>query len=810
MAKKKKPRSRPQPGGPRANIPAHPEVGPLLERACALSTQGEHAEARRLWEQIDETTPDPAARALARNGLAVLAAVEGDLAAAEQGLQSALALDPGCALARDNLDLLQADQATDTVIPAEVVQSLPAPPIPEVRATRVAILSFLFNWPSTGGGNVHTAELALFLARAGYDVRHFYARYAPWGIGQVHGTPYPAHALDFDEAEWTLATIQAAFRRALDDYAPDHVILTDSWNVKPHLADAARGYPYTLRFQAMECLCPLNNVRLLPQPDGTAKQCPLHQFATPDECHRCLRERGHSSGSLHQAERELSGVGTAAYHEALLRTFREAEAVLVVNPLTEAMVSPYARSVRVVTAGMDPERFARLAPAEHVPETARGRTVILFAGLVDEWMKGFHVLHAACARLWRDRQDFELVATAEPVGLADEFTRFVGWQSQEDLPRHLAACDLLVIPTLAQEALGRTAVEAMAAGRPVVASRLGGLPTTVADGATGLLIEPGDPADLAGKITALLNDANLRHRMGTAGRQRFEEHYAWEVIVERHYKPLLGPVWRAGPPVGSFVPVMPTRIDQRTLISEVAEFFALAPSDVEERLRAYRELHQSKGYAQTLGEHKTLSFEEAFVLSVLLAMRRPRTLAVVGVGDGAGLRRLLDIKEALGLDCQVICFDALDQLNYCAPEEANLVVGDLQGRFAAAVLDAHEPGLVLTDVHTHPLLSEIVNRTLAYPGGWALALHDCGRGLCNPRMPILRNDPNVTSATGVWERYVLAEAFGVANPLSDDLDRAQTGAHRLRIFTTPHGLGVILNDTPTIDDRTRATPGGTG
>jgi glycosyltransferase involved in cell wall biosynthesis len=170
---------------------------------------------------------------------------------------------------------------------------------------------------------------------------------------------------------------------------------------------------------------------------------------------------------------------------------------------------------------------------------------LLFAGLVDEPMKGFQVLHAACAALWRQRQGFELVATADPPGVVDDFTRFIGWQAQADLPRHLHAAGVVVIPTIAQEALRRTAVEAMAAGRAVVASRLGGLPFTVADRATGLLCEPGDAADLAGKIESLLDDAELRARLGRAGRRRFEEHYARPVIIERHYVPLLGAPVRA-------------------------------------------------------------------------------------------------------------------------------------------------------------------------------------------------------------------------------------------------------------------------
>jgi glycosyltransferase involved in cell wall biosynthesis len=265
--------------------------------------------------------------------------------------------------------------------------------------------------------------------------------------------------------------------------------------MKPLLAEAVQVHPYILRFHAMECLCPLNNVRLLLDGPDRFRQCQRHQFASPEAYAECVRERGRGSGALHQAQRALSGVGQPGYHGRLLRVQGGAEAVLVVNPLQEAMLSPYAETVRVVTAGMDPALFPWPDPSPGCGSENGARHQLLFAGLVDEPMKGFRVLHEACGRLWQRRQDFELVATADLPGRVDEYTCFVGWQSQAELPGHLRAAAVVVIPTIAQEALGRTAVEAMAAGRPVVASRLGGLPFTVADGATGLLSEPGAPAD---------------------------------------------------------------------------------------------------------------------------------------------------------------------------------------------------------------------------------------------------------------------------------------------------------------------------
>jgi glycosyltransferase involved in cell wall biosynthesis len=421
----------------------------------------------------------------------------------------------------------------------------PTLPLEPTTAVRVAILSFLFNWPSTGGGNIHTTELTVFLHKAGYAVRHYHIRFPPWGIGEVHNLPYASHALLFDEADWNLPLILERCREAVDAFAPDYIIVTDCWNLKPHFVRAFKGYPVLLRFQSQECLCPLNNLRLLPLGKGCWGQCPLHQLATPADCIRCLRERGHFSGPLHQAERDLAGVCSPEYHAILCHALQEAEAALVLNPLSETILTPYAKTVKVVPWGMDPARFPWTPDAERPPE--RPRKIVFQAGVVHEAIKGFAVLHTACARLWGKRQDFELVATADPPGQVDPFTRFVGWTSQEELPHHYRDADIVAVPTIAQDALSRTSVEAMASGRPVVASRIGGLPWTVTDGLTGLLFEPGDEADLARKLELLLDDQELRYRMGLAGRKRFEEDFTWPVIIDRHYRPLLNRKRSAAP-----------------------------------------------------------------------------------------------------------------------------------------------------------------------------------------------------------------------------------------------------------------------
>ncbi|MBI3464555.1 MAG: glycosyltransferase family 4 protein, partial [Planctomycetes bacterium] len=433
------------------------------------------------------------------------------------------------------------------------------------------------------------------------------------------------------------------------------------------------------------------------------------------------------------------------------------------------------------------------------------RSMVFFAGLVEEPMKGFDVLHQACELLWQRRHDFELVATGDPAGQVDAFTRFVGWLNQAELPRHLRAADICVFPSIAQEALGRTAVEAMGVGRPVIASRLGGLPFTVPDGATGLLCEPGDPQDLAEKIATLFDDPALRERLGLAGRRRFEQHYAWPVIIDRHYRPLLTRRTRERPVPRTYRPFIAERVDQETLVSDVAEFFALDRHEIKKRLDRSRSLHESKRYERTLGELKTLCFEEAFVLYVLLECMRPRTIVEMGTQYGKSARRIIDIKALLGLESRVVCFDVADEVRYFSSGEAELVLKDVTGTVRRDILEAYEPDLIFVDIHLYHLLQEIVVETTSFGHSCALAIHDCGRGLCNPHMTIAKDDPGVTSLTGVWERHILAELFHVEDPLSSRLDNVENSTHRLRIFDTPHGLGVILPTWKKHGNRTGST-----
>jgi len=330
-----------------------------------------------------------------------------------------------------------------------VVDALPQNVVP----FRIAIVSLLFNWPSTGGGIVHTAELAQFLSLDGFDVCHFFAVYQPWSVGAVtESLPYNSCSIQFCEQNWNREGIHTAFQNAVDAFQPDAVIVTDSWNSKGLLASAVSSHPYFLRLAAMECICPLNNVRLLADRESGIRQCRKSQLSTRDECVSCVKTNAHSSGSLHADERELVGFFEDAFYPELRQAFANAEVILVVNPLIGALCEPYAKDVRVIPSGFDARRFDNL-PDRNFGE---GAWRILFAGLVHELMKGFHVMFEACCRLWDVRQDFELHVTGDPDTYEAPFLRYRGWKNQSELLSLMADCDIVVVPTIAQEALGRT------------------------------------------------------------------------------------------------------------------------------------------------------------------------------------------------------------------------------------------------------------------------------------------------------------------------------------------------------------------
>jgi len=177
--------------------------------------------------------------------------------------------------------------------------------------------------------------------------------------------------------------------------------------------------------------------------------------------------------------------------------------------------------------GVEPEAFVLLTLVSLVPR--KGIDVLLRA------LPAMRAARADRAVLLvggdgPEREPLERLAAE--LGLSARVT-FLGRRA--DKAELLAACDAFVLPSR-QEGLGVAALEAMAAGRVVVASRVGGLGETVVHEGTGLLVPPDEPEALARALDRLLEEPGLRERLGAAGPARVEDGHLPEQMVAAYEK----------------------------------------------------------------------------------------------------------------------------------------------------------------------------------------------------------------------------------------------------------------------------------
>lgn len=202
--------------------------------------------------------------------------------------------------------------------------------------------------------------------------------------------------------------------------------------------------------------------------------------------------------------------------------------------------------VAVIPLGVDLERFQPRdrAVARRTLGMNSDDRILLAIGRIQP-LKGLDILIRALADM-TDRTGVRLLviggderaepeiarlrATADEVGVADA-VEFIGPVPHDDLATYYNAADLVVVPSF-YESFGLVAVEAMASGVPVVASRVGGLASTVADGRTGYLIPWRCPEPFAEKIELLLRNEPLRSALGAAGVLRMQA-YSWRSVAER-------------------------------------------------------------------------------------------------------------------------------------------------------------------------------------------------------------------------------------------------------------------------------------
>ena len=131
---------------------------------------------------------------------------------------------------------------------------------------------------------------------------------------------------------------------------------------------------------------------------------------------------------------------------------------------------------------------------------------------------------------YEDIEISRIKALSDKYGLRDLVT-FLGKKNQDSLPYYYSAAEAVVVPSQ-YESFGMVALEAMACGTPVVASHVGGLAYLVQDGVTGFTVPVDDPAELADRLTSIIQDPGLRDQMGKQA-VLLAQDYAWDKIATR-------------------------------------------------------------------------------------------------------------------------------------------------------------------------------------------------------------------------------------------------------------------------------------
>ena len=205
--------------------------------------------------------------------------------------------------------------------------------------------------------------------------------------------------------------------------------------------------------------------------------------------------------------------------------------------------------IAVVPCGVDLDMFTPMdrEVARARLELSDSERVILFVGRIEP-LKGIDILISAAAQLHEHENFIVLIVGGdehateridELRGLArrldvDHHISFVGAVRHEDLPLYYNAADVCVVPSY-YESFGLVAVESMACGTPVVASRVGGLTSTVSDGETGYLIPWRCPEPFAERLELLLDNDELRASFGRAGREAVER-FRWSNVADAVYE----------------------------------------------------------------------------------------------------------------------------------------------------------------------------------------------------------------------------------------------------------------------------------
>lgn len=246
----------------------------------------------------------------------------------------------------------------------------------------------------------------------------------------------------------------------------------------------------------------------------------------------------------------IRNTGVSVYNKYLLNKVLDYADIIIATTKAYANESEFLREytdkITLIPNGINIEDFNISYSKEECRNKlglSADKNIILFLGSLVPY-KGPDILLKAFSAVKKEIPDVELVFAGrgemqeELVKLSkklniEENVKFSGFVDEDLKPVYYRAADIFCLPsTNMGESFGIVNLEAMACGIPIISSKLGGIPDIVKDMENGILVKPGDSKSLADAMIFLLENEDIRKKMGTDGRKKVEE-YSWEKIAEK-------------------------------------------------------------------------------------------------------------------------------------------------------------------------------------------------------------------------------------------------------------------------------------
>jgi phosphatidylinositol alpha-mannosyltransferase len=271
--------------------------------------------------------------------------------------------------------------------------------------------------------------------------------------------------------------------------------------------------------------------------------CHLHEPLMPTLCTTTLRLKWTPTvGTFHASGGKPWYIMFSPVVKWYLdRWFRKLDGRIVVSPAALGYVNAYfPAEYTLIPNGVDTEHFnSHVLPRD---EFRDGKLNILFVGRFEK-RKGFDYLLRAYRYAKQEVPNCRLIAVGPGVRLRNKYEKqirkhgikdviFTGYVTYSDLPRYYQTADITCFPATGWESFGIVLLEAMAVGKPIIASAIDGYTAVLTDGAEGLAVPPRNAEKLAEALIKLMKDEPLRRQMGARGKPKAMQ-YDWTLIARR-------------------------------------------------------------------------------------------------------------------------------------------------------------------------------------------------------------------------------------------------------------------------------------